>query len=92
MNSPFRTIKEVVAWSRASKTSVYRAIKTGALPARKHCGKIVVHTIDMEAWSASGTIQPETPSLSAFRRARERVRSLKTRHTDERPHSEKGVG
>lgn len=81
--SPWMTIQEVAKWSRASKTVVYKAVKTGDLPARKH-GKTVVHIQDLEAWSAARAIKPEVQVLSEFQRARQRVRSLKTRHTDDR--------
>lgn len=90
-STPFRTIAQAAAWSLASKSAIYRDIRSGKLRARKHGGKTVIHVKDLEAWSQGGEIVPRVQSISAFQRARERVRSLKTRHTDEAP-ATKGVG
>lgn len=60
--SPLLTIDEVIAWLRISKSTLYRAIRAGQLPAFKVLGVWRIDRRDIEAFIQERKSQQPRPS------------------------------
>jgi len=90
---PYMTIDEAAEYLRLKPSTLYQKSSQRLIPSRKHFGKLVFVTAELDAWSAAQNKPKDlvAPSQSLFQSARERVRSLKIQPIASMPNPEKGA-